>query len=219
MAQSINNIEEKRISYKTTNSYSVLNQLNENTKNIWMVFHGMGYLSRYFLKPFTHLNAEENFFIAPQAPSKYYLNDQFKYVGASWLTKENTKEEIENLFSYIDSVAEEEKVFNCDKLILFGFSQGVSIVTRWMASRNIPCEKLVLYAGSIPNELLGKDFDFIDFNNTEVEIIYGNDDEYVSPERLKIEKQKIEKVFKGHGKITYFEGGHVIKPEILKKLI
>ena len=46
------NSTEKEISYQSTNSYSTLNTLNTKTKNVWLVFHGMSYLSRYFLKYF-----------------------------------------------------------------------------------------------------------------------------------------------------------------------
>ena len=49
------NSEEKEITYQTSNSYSTLNQLTERTKNVWFVCHGMGYLSRYFLKYFKEL--------------------------------------------------------------------------------------------------------------------------------------------------------------------
>ena len=212
-------MKEKKATYKTTNSYVTLNDLSTNTKNIWIVFHGMGYLSRYFLRPFIELNPNENYFIAPQAPSKYYLKDEFKYVGASWLTKENTQQEIQNLFSYIDAVADAENLLKNTELILLGFSQGVSIVTRWMASRKIQCKKLVMYAGSIPNELKAEDFDYLDYSKTEIHIIFGDKDEYLTAKRLKIEKEKAERVFQGNAVVTLFDGIHEIKPEILMGLV
>ena len=46
------NSTEKEIYYSVNNSYSTLNELTEATKNIWFVCHGMGYLSRYFIKYF-----------------------------------------------------------------------------------------------------------------------------------------------------------------------
>ena len=64
---------EKQVSYNTTNTYSTLNTLTDKTKNVWFVCHGIGYLSRYFLKYFDELNSDENYIIAPQAHSKYYL--------------------------------------------------------------------------------------------------------------------------------------------------
>ena len=44
----------------------------------------MGYLSRYFLKYFKGLNPEENYIIAPQAQSKYYVSSNFKHMSFNW---------------------------------------------------------------------------------------------------------------------------------------
>ena len=93
----------KNVTYKTTNTYETLNEINSNTKRVWLVFHGIGFLSRFFLKYFNELPKEENYILAPQAPSKYYLKNEYKHVGASWLTKENTAIETENLFNYLDN--------------------------------------------------------------------------------------------------------------------
>ena len=92
---------EKEASYLATNTYSTLNTLTEETKNIWVVFHGMGYLSKYFIKYFSELDADENYIIAPQAPSKYYQDKDFRHVGASWLTRENTVTETQNILNYV----------------------------------------------------------------------------------------------------------------------
>ena len=100
--------EEKQVSYQITNTYSTLNKHTSKTKNVWLVFHGIGYLSRYFLKYFKDLNPEENYIIAPQAQSKYYLNNKYTHVGASWLTKENTEEEFENVLNYLKEVFKAE---------------------------------------------------------------------------------------------------------------
>ena len=97
------NSEEKEIGYQTKNSYSTLNNLTEDTKTVWFVCHGMGYLSRYFLKYFKELNAEENYIIAPQAPSKYYIQPK-KHVGANWLTRDETKVGMRNILNYFDAI-------------------------------------------------------------------------------------------------------------------
>ncbi|MEX0314770.1 MAG: esterase, partial [Allomuricauda sp.] len=101
---------EKIVSYTSKNSYLTMNQLTNKTRNVWVVFHGIGYLSKYFIKYFEGLDSTENYIIAPQAPSKYYLKNEYKYVGASWLTKENTTLEIENVMNYVDSVFEAESI-------------------------------------------------------------------------------------------------------------
>ncbi|MCK5638578.1 MAG: esterase, partial [Flavobacteriaceae bacterium] len=144
------NSTEKETTYFSTNTYSTLNKMTDKTKNIWLVFHGIGYLSKYFLKYFNELNVEENYIVAPQAPSKYYLGSKYKHVGASWLTKENTKKEIENVMHYLDTVLKNED-FPIDKnLLILGYSQGVSIALRYVASRKLKCSQLVLMSGGIP---------------------------------------------------------------------
>ncbi|SHG34759.1 alpha/beta hydrolase [Flagellimonas flava] len=210
---------EKTVSYTSKNTYKTLNTLTTRTKNIWLVFHGIGYLSRYFIKHFEHLDAEENYIIAPQAPSKYYLKNEYKYVGASWLTKENTAMETENVLGYIDAVIEAEKLSSHTNLILFGFSQGVSVAIRWMVRRQIKCSALVLYAGGIPNELKKEDLNFVDWDSTRVKIVFGDSDEFLNEKRRALEQIKIESLFRGKAELITFQGGHEIKPELIKTIL
>lgn len=208
----------KTVTYQNSNTYETLNEIGPNTMNVWIVFHGMGYLSKYFLKYFRELPAEENYIICPQAPSKYYLKEDFKHVGASWLTKEETQESIENVFSYLDAVWSNELVSSSYKLLVFGYSQGVSIATRWVAKRKINCDKLILYAGSIPSNLKKSDFEHLSPKTT-ISYIYGNKDEYITAERLVIERKKIKEVFGDKTEEISFEGGHEVKVFLLHNLI
>ena len=209
---------EKSVSYSSKNTYETLNDFTDETKNIWIVFHGIGYLSKYFLKYFDELNPVDNYIIAPQAPSKYYLNSSYKHVGACWLTKENTETEINNNLNYLDAILKVETMLSTRNLIIFGYSQGVSMAARWVAQRKIVCNQLVLYAGGIPNELNENDFTHLG-NNTQITIIVGNQDEYLTKERLSIERKKTRTIFNGRAKEHIFNGGHIIKKEIINSLI
>lgn len=213
------NSSENKVSYTNTNSYTTLNTLSHTTVNVWIVMHGLGYLSRYFISHFDGLPADKNYIIAPQAPSKYYLNNTFTRVGASWLTKEETQQETENLMAYLDSVLIAEKLPERCNLIVLGFSQGVSIALRWVAQRKIHCDRLVLYAGGIPHELQPSDFDFLLKNDTKVTAIVGNQDEYVTEERQKTELEKIRKLFAGKAEQILFKGGHEVKRDLINDLI
>tara|TARA_R110000868_G_scaffold118534_4_gene314331 strand:- start:1097 stop:1741 length:645 start_codon:yes stop_codon:yes gene_type:complete len=213
------NPTQKQVKYTSINTYETLNTLSNKTKNVWLVFHGIGYLSRYFLKYFNELNSIENYIIAPQAPSKYYLNTKYTHVGASWLTKEDTATEIKNVSAYIDAVFDAENIPEGCNLIIFGFSQGVSIATRWLALRKLKCQQLVLYAGGIPNELKPNDFTFLNEQKSTVKIIIGTADEYLNEERMKIETEKIKKLFRNKAEIITFDGGHEIKKEIINNLV
>src|SRR5699024_8466609 len=113
---------------------------------------------------------------------KYYQKNDFKYVGASWLTKERTKPETENVLNYLDAVLEAEHIPPEKNFILFGFSQGVSVSMRWMASREIDPGLLVIYAGGIPKELSPDDFAYL--KKARVKLVYGTHDQYLTPKRI-----------------------------------
>lgn len=207
---------EKEVSYSINNSYSTLNQLTKQTKNVWFVCHGLGFLSRYFIQYFNELNPQENYIIAPQAQSKHYLKNQFKHVGASWLTKENTQKEIPNVLNYLDSVYEHEQLGKLDvNVIVLGFSQGVSVATRWIAQRQINCNVLVLYAGKVPHEFTDKEFNHI----ADVKFVIGDKDEYLTPGVLESEKVYLDLIFKKHLEYITFDGVHEMKRSIINKLI
>ncbi|MDH3699004.1 MAG: esterase [Flavobacteriaceae bacterium] len=212
------NIREKESSYPASSSYSTLNSLGPNTKTVWIVFHGIGYLSRYFLKYFEDLPTEENYIIAPQAPSKYYLNDTYTHVGASWLTKENTMSEIRNVLQFLDSIMAQESLPDDCQINILGFSQGVSIALRWVCHSHIKCDKLILYAGGIPNELKTEDTAFL-MQNTEISIVFGKRDAFLTVERMVAEEEKIERLFRGQVKRVDFEGGHEMLPEVLNQFV
>jgi len=210
------NSTEKEISYNITNTYSTLNTLTEKTKHVWFVCHGIDYLSRYFLKYFKELNTEENYVIAPQASSKHYLGSAYKHVGASWLTKENTDVEIENNMHYFDAVFEAENIPKTVNLIVLGYSQGVSIATRYVAKRQLQCSQMILLSGGLPNELTADIFKFL---NAKVTLVYGDNDEFITKEIMQQEKYKIKKIFGNKVNIVTFKGKHEVKKEIINSLV
>ncbi|MFI1773537.1 alpha/beta hydrolase [Thalassobellus citreus] len=210
------NSEEKEISYTTTNSYSTLNTLNKSTKNVWFVCHGMGYLSRYFLKYFKGLNIDENYIIEPQAISKYYIKPNFKHIGASWLTKEATAQETENVMRNFDAILEAESIPDSVNLIVLGYSQGVSVAMRYVAKRQLQCAQLVLHSGGIPKELHAEDFAFL---NAKVNLICGTSDEYLIKDRLQAETKKAHDLFKDQLNVTMFDGKHEVNVEIINGLV
>jgi predicted esterase len=206
----------KSISYKTTNRYHTPGELNDQTETVWIVFHGMGYLSTYFIRYFSEL-PDKHFVICPQAPSKYYQGSQFKHVGASWLTKEDTETETINVLNYIDAVFKQEIIQKPKRLIVLGYSQGVSIATRWLASRQIKCDHLILHSGGIPKELTRADFSYMD-QNTAVTYLYGDKDQYITEARKTEEELKGNKLFGDRLEISVFKGVHEVNIEYVNSL-
>lgn len=206
--------DEKEISYQTTNSYSTLNQLTPQTKAVWFVCHGMGYLSRYFLKYFTDLDSSENYIIAPQAQSKYYIPPKFRHVGASWLTKENTQKETENVMRYFDAVLGAESFPKTVKFNVLGYSQGVSVALRYLAKRRLHCDQLLIMSGGIPKELTPQDFNYL---QSKIHLTYGTEDEYLDKERITYEIQRAKELF-GDVNIIPFDGKHSVNTNLIKKI-
>lgn len=205
---------EKNITYSFTNTYSTLNELTPKTKYVWFVCHGLGYLSRYFIKYFSVLNSEEHYIIAPQASSKQYLNGKFKHVGASWLTKENTQADMENVHANLNAIWEAEQIPHDKKVIVMGFSQGVSVASRWLARKKNNCEVLVLYAGKMPREFKPEDFSQI----KNVKAFIGNNDKYINEDIITAEKEYLTSLFSNNIDFTVFDGTHEVKPEIINRI-
>jgi len=210
------NSTESEISYAITNTYSTLNKLTSSTKNIWFVCHGMGYLSKYFIRYFNGLNPDENYIVAPQAQSKYYSTPQFKHVGASWLTRENTEMETENIMTYFDAIFESENISKEKNVIVLGYSQGVSVAMRYVAKRQLQCSQLVLHSGGIPKELKKEEFEFF---KGKAKLIYGINDEYLNEERMKEELKKAKNLFGNRLEIISFEGVHEVNTSLINTLI
>ena len=189
--------------------------MTEKTENIWFVCHGLGYLSRYFVKHFHHLDKDENYVIAPQAPSKFYRNKTYTKVGACWLTKDNTSLEMDNILTFFNAIYSKEVLpYKTKKLIIMGYSQGVSVAMRWLAKSTIDCSDLIIHSGGIPNELESKDFEGFSFTP---HLVYGYSDEYINDKRVIIEKEKANKLFGDKTIVRPFEGGHEVDHAFLKE--
>ncbi|WP_271781886.1 alpha/beta hydrolase [Aquimarina algiphila] len=211
------NSSEKEISYTTTNTYSTLNSLDTNTKTVWIVFHGIGYLSRYFIRLFESLDKTDNYFIAPQAPSKYYKGDDYRRVGSSWLTKENTKKDTQNVLRYVDAILSEENIPKDKNLVILGYSQGVSIASRWISSRKINPDAFVIISGGFPKELSKKDFSFLN-ETTKITHILGQKDPYFEIAKVEEEKVRVKHILPQIEFRTH-PGGHELDPKTVKNIL
>ncbi|MGB3590401.1 MAG: alpha/beta fold hydrolase [Nonlabens sp.] len=185
----------KTVIYQHRNSYHTLNELTSTTKNIWLCLHGLGYLAKYFKKYFDGLESQENYIIIPQAPSKFYQDQQFKHVGACWLTRVDTQQEMSNNLSYLTQILDEEHILGDPRLIILGYSQGVSIATRFLVNYNQKIKALILHSGSIPEEHGDQDAAVLKNTPDQIFHISGTKDEYATPERELSEQNKIKRIF------------------------
>lgn len=205
---------EKEVSFKTNKTYSTLNTIDKN-QNIWFACHGIGQLSHYFLNNFLNIRKEKNYIIAPQAPSKYYQSTQTKRVGACWLTKENTQLEQHNIFRYFDEILNQEKPVTPN--IFMGFSQGVSVMLRYLAYKKLNLNDIVIMSGKIPEELNKSDFNFLS-EKTRVWLSYGLNDPLLNEELIDIETNKSKQLFGKRVNVITFNGKHEINQKLILNL-
>ena len=208
---------EKLVNYAVSNSYSTLNDLTPKTRRVWMVFHGMGYLSRYCIRHFKDLDPRENYIIAPQAASKYYQGTDYKHVGASWLTREDTDRETTNVLTYVEAVWQQEIEESQLELVVLGYSQGVSIATRWLSYYQRPCDHLIIHSGGLPKEMTSESFNYLP-EQTQVHYVYGTSDPYINDSRLLEESERARMLFGERVIVSPFEGDHRVDEQFINKL-
>jgi predicted esterase len=177
------------------------------------VLHGYGQLADYFIRKFEVLNNGKNFIVAPEGLSRFYVKGHAGRVGASWMTKEERLQEIEDYVNYLDALYHHLHIFN-KKIIVLGFSQGAATASRWVAtSKQLKNPLLVLYGSVFP-----PDFPFQQqtFKHSPL-LVYGNNDEFIHENdiRAHIDFLMENKITP---KVIRYEGKHDIYPEVLLKI-
>lgn len=203
--------KENKISVQKTARFYTLGNASHNVKSIWFVLHGYGNSGSDFIKEFDVLDNGENFIVVPEALNKFYLKGFFGKVGASWMTKENREDEIDDYVNFLNSVYETViKNFkrNEVKINVLGFSQGVPAAVRWMTAKNLAPDNFIIWAGDIPGDTEPGKIKSV-LKDTGILYVIGSNDRIIDRERFKIEADKI----KGLGlnyKAVEFNGGHKI---------
>lgn len=196
-----------------TKSYRYCTSGLSTAKNLLYVLHGYGQLAPYFIRKFV---AQEDYFIvAPEGMHRFYLNGSSGRVGASWMTKEERLDDIEdncNWLCELHSQITRENKF--EKIIVLGFSQGGATAARWYFDQRMNADHLIMWASVFPpdlnpDELLKKDGKGHHF-------VLGTEDEYFDQEE---QKQAIA-FYTEHGfKTTQFVGKHDICLSTLTQIL
>lgn len=199
-----------------TARYYSLGTASESIKDLWIVCHGYGQLARYFLRHFQVLDNGATLVVAPEALSRFYLDGFSGRVGATWMTKEDRLSEIDDQAAYLNLLLKEQlkQVPEDVRVTVLGFSQGGATVSRWIATEKPQIHRLILWAASFP-----EDIDFTTskaaFEDLPVGMVYGTQDEFITPEALDRKKQLMAQLNIVPAVHT-FDGGHTIHGETLQ---
>lgn len=182
------------------------------------MLHGYGQLAENFIENFSPFAAEDVCVIAPEGLSRFYVDELTTHeeVGASWMTRIDRENEIQDYVSYLDAVVEDVGS-QPSTLNVLGFSQGAATASRWTAFGEPSVDRLVLWGGGVPPDL-----DLDEHSETleelEITLVLGAKDPYLSRSDLEALEQRLASNGLGVDTIT-FDGGHHIDPSILERVL
>ncbi len=209
-------ITENFIKIEKIARYYTNNPVLKNVNCVWIVIHGYAELAREFINQFNFLSGENILLIAPEGLSKFYFRNK---IGASWMTKEDRLNEINDYTNYLENVFNDikSKYDLCESQInLLGFSQGVHTAVRWFIKSNYHFDNLILCSSEFPRDA---DFKKLREKLSKSVLIYitGSHDEVVSQKSID-ESFTLLKSNDIKFKEIIFEGKHEIPKETLKNL-
>jgi predicted esterase len=149
---------EHHLGVSRTARYWTLGNTAAGMREVWFVCHGYGQLAGRFIRRFTSIASAERCVLAPEALSRFYLDGTGMHgpdspVGASWMTREDRLNEIEDYIAYLDALHDRVVAGRNVRVVALGFSQGVSTVARWAARTSRAIGHVVLWSGGWPPEL------------------------------------------------------------------
>lgn len=189
----------------------------------WIVFHGYGQLAAEFLGQCAALDNGRRLVVAPEGLSRFYQRGPggatpSDAVGASWMTRESRASEIADYLNYLDLLLDELRtgIAEMPPLHVLGFSQGTATAARWCAHTDAPIARFVCWGGVLPPEL-DLHADTSPLRNTRLQLVVGTRDVFATPERVAVERQRLDVSGLPYDAIT-FEGGHRLDNATLRAL-
>jgi predicted esterase len=212
-------MELRSLEITRTARFAIAGDASKPIHTIWYVFHGYGQLANYFIRHFDFLAEIPNtLVVAPEGLSRFYLGtDEWKRVGASWMTKEDRESEITDQLHYLNvlqqMIEKEYTLSNSVKRVVFGFSQGAATAWRWIDRSIISPDHLVVWAGSVPEEFQR----LSTLQRMKIWLVCGNNDLYINEDKICV----IQQVIKSTGlafSFLSFDGVHTIPTDVVREL-
>ena len=189
-------------------------QHGEHVEQIVYVLHGYGQLAEFFIRKFVQEPLNNTLIVAPEGMHRFYLQGSSGRVGASWMTKEWRKQDIqENIAALNQLYAHFNTLHPKAKVIVLGFSQGGATAARWVAAGQISCSHFISWASVFPPDL---DSDVMHNLKMRCSFCLGNEDPYFNQEDA-------EKTIDFYRNLSFdvntYIGKHDIEPSLLAKLL
>jgi len=213
---------EHRINFEFSGRYHTLGDKN-SSRETWIVLHGYGQLAGSFIRRFSVLENHGIRIIAPEALSRFYMQDTEQRmksgdarVGASWMTREDRLADIDNYIAFLNAVYARE-VDPASPITVVGFSQGAATATRWLLDGKVGFSRLILWAGILPPDIdfsRGKEL----LTEKDIVLVYGTRDPFLNDARFTEMNLLAEKLGVKPRQIV-FDGEHEIDATTLKLFV
>lgn len=189
------------------------------TGQLLIALHGYGQLAQYFIQHFVPLAEERQItVVAPEGLSRFYLDENYQRVGASWMTREDRHTDIEEQFDYLQSMLDEyapSEVRHQLRIYVLGFSQGTATAWRWANRTDARLNGLGLWAGMIPSEPAALQ---TRHPNLKIASVFGLADPYINETRV-LEYSSIIEAQGLKDQVFTFDGGHVMDLALLNQVM
>lgn len=216
---------ESHLEVSRTARYFTLGDKTSGVTDVWFACHGYGQLASDFAKEFECIDEPGRMIVVPEALSRFYLPEGTGFhgpdakIGATWMTREDRKNEIVDYVNYLNALYEEalsglarEKV----RITVLGFSQGGATASRWLASGKARANRLILWGSTLASDANMQDASAL-FHKVQLTIVYGKRDQFADEKLIEGYEEKLKKYDIPFDFIT-FEGGHRMDRETLRKL-
>ena len=196
-------------------------------REVWLACHGYGQTAARWARHFEPLASDERLVVVPEALSRFYLDDRYQRVGASWMTREDREGEIADQTRYLDAVMAQacgraRADLGTVRLVAFGFSQGTATVTRWLersplaAQRSKRADRLVIWGGRLPTDLdMAAEKPWL--AQADLHLVAGDRDAIATPGRVIAQEAALREAGIPHQTVT-FSGEHRLNARVLARL-
>lgn len=217
-------IGERHLRVQRTARLFLVGEPGLRTRELWIACHGYGQLAGAFASALRALRSDERVVVAPEALSRFYLDDPAKRhgpdspIGASWMTREDREREIADYVDYLDAVAAAMLAETGKGLRItgLGFSQGAATVCRWAALGKTTLSRVIVWGGTLPHDLPTGNGAAL-FRGAEVVLVGGRKDRLATPEALERDRTLLaERAIAT--RVLWHDGGHSLSSSLLREL-
>ncbi|TVR80975.1 MAG: hypothetical protein EA412_03920 [Chitinophagaceae bacterium] len=177
-----------------TARYYTLGSLS-TAKEIWLVLHGYGQLAEEFIQNFKWIQHKDRYIVAPEGLSRFYLKGGKGKAVASWMTKEDRENEINDYRIYLDNLLKTliANLKNKPDIIILGFSQGAATAMRFNLSTKRKIKQLILWSGSLAYDINWNKAVKLFNEKTTLTIVGGMEDNILPESLIQLEKESLQK--------------------------